>query len=109
MFKSLFNKKPNFYSIKTFTYYIPSPPYRKNGYRETEFDSIISKISQMGYTLIDINTQSHSSEEKSGMWVVCTIGAKTKEIDQKEIIVETQEVITNSSDIELDPSIVHEL
>jgi hypothetical protein len=109
VFDSFINNKKKFYSTQTFTYYIPSPPPRKTGYRETEFDSVISKIVSLGYEVISLNSQSHASEDKSGMWIICHLGAPTKEIANKEIIIDDNKNETINSKIELDPSIIHEL
>ena len=44
--------------IRTFTYFIPAPPARKNGYREREFDKIMNGILQSGFEIIELKTQS---------------------------------------------------
>lgn len=104
---SLFSKK-KYYLTKTFTYYIPAPPTRKNGYRENEFDNIIAKLVSTGYEIISLNSQSHSSEEKSGMWIICHIGAANKEIANREIELDNLQLEQTDSKIKLDPSIIHE-
>lgn len=107
MFSSLFSKK--FYGTKTFTYYIPAPPFRKNGYQEKEFDHLIDHINKMGFKLIDFKLSSHASEEKSGMWIVCHVGAPNKEVfDQKIEFASAHDVNLPASDIALDPDIIHE-
>ena len=107
MFNSLFQKK--FYATKTFTYYIPAPPFRKNGYQEKEFDNLVENLTQKGFQLIDVKLTSHSSEEKSGMWIVCHVGAYTKEIfEQKIDFTFDHDININSSDVPLDPDIIHD-
>lgn len=95
-----------FYATKTFTYYLPSPPLRKTGYQEKEYDSIVQSIIEHGFEIIDINITSHSSEEKSGVWIVCHIGAQTKEIFESNINFSSQ---SHSENVPLDPDIVHEI
>lgn len=107
MFNSTIFKKKQIYAQKTFTFYIPSPPFRKNGYRETEFDSIIEKIITAGFEIDSINTQSHSSEEKSGMWVICLLNAPNKKVFETKIDFEASESDSNES-ISIDPSIIHD-
>jgi hypothetical protein len=109
VFNSLIKKKKKYYSTQTFTYYIPSPPSRKTGYRETEFDSIVTKIISLGFEIISITSQSHSSEEKSGMWIICHLGATTEEVSKKIITVDESKNEISNTKIELDPSIIHEL
>lgn len=64
---------------QTFTYFIPAPPSRKSGYREKNFDSIVKQLTEIGFKLLDIKTQSIGTEENKGMWVVLTIQPYTKE------------------------------
>lgn len=45
-------------SLQTFTYFIPAPPHRKTGYREKEFDKIMTGILQSGFELADLRTES---------------------------------------------------
>jgi len=109
LFYSLFAKKKSFFGTKTCTYYIPAPPTRKNGYQEKEFDHLIDALNLMGYHLIDFKVCTHSSEEKSGMWIVCHLGAYTKEVFDKKIdFTSTHEVTMNPVDIALDPDIIHD-
>lgn len=59
--------------LQTFTYYIPAPPHRKNGYREREFDKIMAGISHAGFEIIDLKVQSVSTHDHGGLFVVATI------------------------------------
>jgi len=108
---SLFGlKKENYFGKKTYTYYIPAPPVRKNGYQEKEFDHITSYITQLGFDIIDFKIQAHSHSDQAGMWIVCLLGAKTSEIYHKRIDYNPIEQSLNDhhSSIPLDPSIIHD-
>lgn len=109
MLLSFLNKKNPYFGTKTFTYYLPSPPFRKNGYQEKEFDNIIATLISSGFELIDFKLASHASEDKSGVWIVCHIGAKTKEIyEQRFDFAGAVESTITRSEIELDPNIIHD-
>ncbi|MBT3236993.1 MAG: hypothetical protein HN353_13640 [Bdellovibrionales bacterium] len=62
--------RPN---IQTFTYYIPAPPPRQTGYREKEFDQLFYNFINRGYHIISVNTETHHSQDHSGMWVIFTV------------------------------------
>lgn len=64
--------------IQTFTYYIPAPPPRRNGYREKEFDGLLYKFINQGYEVLSVNTQAHQSAAQAGMWVIFTVKATSK-------------------------------
>jgi len=68
---------PGLYKVQSFTFYIPAPPSRKNGYREKEFDTIFYNFINQGYDILDTNTQTNSSKLQSGIWVMFTVKAKT--------------------------------
>mgnify|MGYP000330210512 CR=1 FL=1 len=110
MLNSIFNKKNPYFGTKTFTYYIPAPPIRKTGYQEREFDSLMSGLTKMGFEIIDFKLSSHGSESKSGMWVVCLLGAKTKSIFEQSILLDTSDPLNVSStqDVPLNPDIIHD-
>lgn len=40
-----------------FTYFIPAPPHRKNGYREKEFDKVLKGYLESGYQIQSMQTQ----------------------------------------------------
>lgn len=54
--------------LKTFTYYIPSPPVRKSGYQEKEFDRLFHELAQFGLELHQIHTQADPTV--GGMWII---------------------------------------
>ena len=75
--KSIFNrsKRPN---IQSFTYFIPSPPSRKTGYREKQFDKVFYEFVNKGFEVLSVHTQSNPSADSPGMWVLVTVKAITK-------------------------------
>ncbi len=77
---TMFNKIKNLffkYPIQTFTYFIPAPPIRKQGYREKSFDKLIKRLTKMDFEIIDIKTQAVNNDSKSGMWVIVSIRPQT--------------------------------
>jgi hypothetical protein len=67
----------------TFTYFIPSPPPRKNGYREIELDKILRGLLDAGFELESFSTQS----SPTGIFlftVLSTTSKKVYESDQKQ-------------------------
>lgn len=109
MISSFFGKKNSYFGTKTFTYYLPSPPFRKNGYQEKEFDHLMEAITKLGFEIIDYKVASHSSEEKSGVWIVCHLGAKTADIFNQRIDFTSQaDAPLTTQEIQLDPSIIHD-
>ena len=110
MLNSFFSKKSNYYGVKTFTYFIPAPPDRKTGYQEKEFDSIMGSIVRLGFEIISISPTAYANEQKCGMWVICLLGAKSKEVFEKEVLFDTGEGINADSNktVPLDPAIIHD-
>ncbi len=80
-FKSLFSQYP----LQTFTYFIPAPPERKQGYREKAFDQIIQKLTKMDFELVDIKTQAINNDSRSGMWAIATIKPLTKKASELSV------------------------
>lgn len=64
---------PNSYKLHSFTYYIPAPPMRKSGYRETEFDQNLFQFINQGHDLVDIKPQSNPGVDQSGLWVLVLV------------------------------------
>ena len=64
--------------IESFTYYIPSPPNRKTGYREKAFDSVFHAFINQGYEILHISTQTNTNPEHSGMWILCIARSNKK-------------------------------
>ena len=95
--------------IRTFTYFVPAPPRRKTGYQEKEFDRILFYILQNGFELISLHTSTISSSLGSGMWVICTLKAKTKNAEKFDLEVTQEQVLQNyQGTIPLDPMIEHD-
>jgi len=65
-------------TFKTFTYFIPAPPPRKNGYREKEFDKIMQGILQSGFELIDLQTQGM----ENGLFILVVLGVPSRKVAQ---------------------------
>lgn len=108
--KKIFNRH-KFYGLKSFTYFLPSPPFRKTGYQEKEFDQVLAHLTAKGYEIVDVKMQTVSSPKSSGIWILCLLGAKTKEAYEAPINVDYQDVATStqsSSNIQLDPLIEHD-
>ncbi len=76
MSKKLSRKSNQEGLIKPFTYFLPSPPLRKSGYREKEFDKILQGFLQSGFSIIDLKLQS----SENGVFVFMILKAKNKKI-----------------------------
>lgn len=87
------------YKIRTFTYFIPSPPKRKTGYQEKEFDQLISYINNQNYKICNIQTQASTGDESSGMWVIVLVRPLSKEASLNELEYSTE--TDSKDDIEL--------
>ncbi len=72
-FKCLFGRG----NVQSFTFYIPSPPERKTGYREKQFDTLFYKFINMGFKIEQFKTVPNSNPNHSGMWIVCVLRATT--------------------------------
>jgi hypothetical protein len=106
-FFSNFNNK--YYGKKSFTYYIPAPPQRKNGYQEKEFDQIFNYLMQKDFDIIDFKLISASGQHSSGMWIVCLLGALSLEALEIDLEIDYAEIASmKESTIKVDPSIEHE-
>lgn len=75
---------------KTFTYFIPAPPHRKNGYREREFDKIMQGILQTGFELESLHTQSTGGDQ-GGLFVLAVLKTNSKKIFDRDINQDLQE------------------
>lgn len=73
--------RPSLFKTQSFTYYIPSPPPRKSGYREKEFDKIFFKLINQGFEILSFKTIPHTGEKQSGFWVCFILRSKTKNND----------------------------
>lgn len=73
--------------LKTFTYYIPAPPHRKNGYREIEFDKIMAGILSSGFEIVDLKTES----TENGMFILALLHAPSKKVALLDTNLDIQE------------------
>jgi len=111
VFLSVFNKRKKYIGVKSFTYFLPAPPTRKSGYQEKEFDHLFSHIMSLGFDVIDVKLQSLNTENSQGVWILCLLGAKTKEAFETPIQVDYQEIsknVSHHSNIKMDPLIEHD-
>lgn len=72
---------------KTFTYFLPSPPQRKSGYREREFDKIIQGILASGFEIESLETQGTDG----GLYVLILLKTNSKKIFEMDIDQDIQE------------------
>lgn len=112
MFRSIIAKifgNKKYISIKTFTYYLPSPPDRKTGYQEKEFDQIMNYLIGKNFDIIDFKMQACANEKSSGVWILCMLGAKTIEASKFELDIDYNSIVLSKEQpIQMDPSIEHE-
>jgi hypothetical protein len=102
-------KRNRYQAIKTFTYYLPSPPERKTGYQEKEFDQITAYLLGKNFEILDIKMQACANEKTSGVWILCLLGAKTLEAKNFNLEIDYHEISSQKKQaIELDPSIEHD-
>ncbi|HXH75185.1 MAG TPA: hypothetical protein VNJ08_09490 [Bacteriovoracaceae bacterium] len=78
-------------SMSSFTYYIPAPPSRKSGYREREFDKILTGILQSGFIIESLQTQSVGNEDGAGLFVIAVLRAPTSAIAKLDFGQDIQE------------------
>lgn len=79
---------PKHYKIQSFTFYVPSPPIRKIGYREKEFDKIFYSFINRGFEIIDVKTQSNTGSSQSGMWIIIIVKSLKKESSSLNFVEE---------------------
>lgn len=65
----------------TFTFFIPAPPLRKNGYREIEFDKIMRGIFETGYELESLQTQT----TPNGIFLIGVLKTDQKKIYEMDL------------------------
>ncbi len=87
------------YKIQSFTFYIPSPPLRKSGYREKQFDSIFYEFINSGYEVISFHTQNNNHPEHSGMWIICLVRATNQEASKLDLESEFTTKLNEKIDI----------
>ena len=82
-FLNLFKKKQ--YKIQSFTYFIPAPKQFQKGYREKQFDQLFYEFINKGFEVISFDTQSISTGELSGMWVIIIVRATNQEAEKFDL------------------------
>lgn len=78
-------KKFKYGNFATFTYFIPSPTHRNSAYQEKQFDKLTFKLSKIGFEILDIKTQSVSSNNTDGTLVILMLKALSKESSEISI------------------------
>ena len=92
-----------------FTYFLPTPPKRKTGYQEKEFDRIVSHIISLGFAIKDIKLSTVSGTLSSGMWILCLLEPLTPKAAKMNLEITYSDVTEKmSSHIPMDPMIEHE-
>lgn len=85
----------------TFTYFIPSPPHRKTGYREIEFDKIMRGILDSGFEIESFETQSAGT----GIYVVAVLKTNSKKVFESDLRQDIQDKF-RLSDTHSSPDII---
>lgn len=85
----------------TFTYFIPSPPHRKTGYREIEFDKIMRGILESGFEIESFKTQSAGT----GIYVVAVLKTNSKKVFESDLRQDIQDKF-RLSDTHSSPDII---
>jgi len=85
----------------TFTYFIPSPPHRKTGYREIEFDKIMRGILECGFEIESFETQSAGA----GIYVVAVLKTNSKKVFESDLRQDIQDKF-RLSDTHSSPDII---
>jgi hypothetical protein len=93
--------------LSSFTYYIPSPPQRKSGYREKEFDKILTGILKSGFQIVEMKTQAVGNENGAGMFVMAILKAPNAKIGALDENQEVQDLF-KLSDTHSSPDIILE-
>jgi len=73
--------------IKSFTYFIPSPPARKNGYREKELDKILNGILQSGFEIMEFRTEATDT----GVFIFTLLHCPTDKVAKLDLNLDIQE------------------
>lgn len=64
----------------TFTFFIPAPPIRKNGYREVEYDKVMRGLFDSGFELESLQTQT----SPNGIFLIAVLKTKNKKIFESD-------------------------
>lgn len=91
---------PKHYKIQSFTFYVPSPPLRKVGYREKEFDKIFYSFINQGFQILDFKTQTNSNNAQSGMWLVFIVRSLNSTSAVLQLDDDLEALLSNEDEIE---------
>lgn len=87
MGKRAIKSVPQRKQTKSFTYFIPAPPPRKNGYREKEFDKIFNGILQSGFEILEFRTES----TETGIFVFTLLRPSSNKIAKLDEYLDIQD------------------
>jgi hypothetical protein len=66
---------------KTFTYFLPSPPQRRSGYREIEFDKIMQGILSSGFEVENLQIQGAGA----GLFIMALLKTDSKKVFELDL------------------------
>jgi hypothetical protein len=89
-------------SFQSFTYYIPSPPERKAGYQERQFDQIVNYLLQHNYRIDQLNCTPNTQQKHSGMWVVLVLESEKQNAIKYPLAELLKKFALNSEDTSKD-------
>lgn len=81
------------YPEQSFTFFVPSPPERNQGYREKEFDKLFFELTQAGFEIIDLTTQ----RAHHGMWIIIRMRPLKKELTKLDLNFHMNRGLHNAS------------
>ena len=109
LLKNFLGPKSPYLKTRSFTYFIPAPPMRKNGYQEKELDTITDYLLDNDFDILSREIKVLNTERSSGVWIFFLLGAKTLKAQNLNLNIEGGQISEhNSSDIKLDPAIIHD-
>ncbi len=65
---------------------MPSPAHKRSAYQEKQFDKLTSKLSEIGFEILDIKTQSVTGPDSAGTLAIVMLKANNKESSQTSIL-----------------------
>lgn len=109
IFKRFLGSKSPYLKTRSFTYFVPAPPMRKNGYQEKELDTITDYLLDNDFDILSREMKVLNTERSSGVWVFFLLGAKTEKAKNLNLNIEAGQISDhNIDDIKLDPAIIHD-
>ena len=95
---------------RVFTYFLPSPPARKTGYREKQFDQLISSILEYGFEVESFNSQVIVNDKQSGAWftfILRPLNSEANIIDLNDIVEGLEETSSSFEEDHLVEGLYH--